>query len=346
MIIGNRSYTFLGKIKGRSNIDLLRDDASGKLFIRKILHVHDSEVYRALLEMHPEGVPEIAFFGYTAEGLSVVEEYIDGRTLQSIIEETGPLPEEKAVRYLVELCGILAPLHGHVPAIVHRDIKPSNIIISTTGKLYLVDFDAATHYSDEKDGDTVLMGTHGYAAPEQYGFSASDPRTDVYAVGRLAQMLFRGELLPAENYTGPCEKVIKRCLSMDPTLRYKSAAELRRAFKHRIPFSPTLDLPGFRSKTLWKMVPAGLFYMFFTFGFIGDLIKQSGLKRVGDIVLFVDVILTIFVIFDYRNWSIILPFSGSPHPIVRAVSRIIFTALIVLLMQIFTGYLMDVTGLI
>ncbi|MBR2559464.1 MAG: serine/threonine protein kinase [Firmicutes bacterium] len=336
---GNDSYEILGCVKGHPDIDLIRSDRTGLLYVRKVRPVYDLEVYSRLMQYPPVGVPRIQSIREVSGGLEIIEEYIQGETLQEIIETYGPLPKQAALDHLNRLCDILAPLHGGRPVIVHRDIKPSNIMLANDGQLYLLDFDAATEYAADKDEDTVLFGTHGYAAPEQYGFGASDPRADVYAIGRLAEMLFTGELTPAENYTGPYASVVKRCLSMDPSVRYKSAAELKRAFRHTIPLSPRLDFPGFRTRKPWKMVIAVIFYAFLTIGFIENIISNTGTRRTGDAIFYIDVLLTVLIIFNYRNWSIILPFSGSPDQRIRIVSRIFFTALIVFALQLLTGFL-------
>ena len=76
-----------------------------------------------------------------------------------------------------------------IPAIIHRDIKPSNIIITAYNRAVLLDFNAAKYYSCQSTEDTVLLGTQGYASPEQYGFGSSSPQTDIYSMGILFREL-------------------------------------------------------------------------------------------------------------------------------------------------------------
>lgn len=90
---------------------------------------------------------------------------------------------------MYELCEILEKLHSANPPIVHRDIKPSNIIITNYDHVILLDFNAAKYFTDPNTSDTILLGTKGYAAPEQYGFGSSTPQTDIYAVGILLKEL-------------------------------------------------------------------------------------------------------------------------------------------------------------
>lgn len=75
--------------------------------------------------------------------LIVIEEYIHGKTLETVMEEHGVLSEENAAFVIRSLCDILHKLHGNLPPIIHRDIKPSNIIFSSDGVVKLIDFNAA-----------------------------------------------------------------------------------------------------------------------------------------------------------------------------------------------------------
>lgn len=78
------------------------------------------------------------------------------------------------------------------PPIVHRDIKPSNIILTEDGRIVLIDLNAARLDDKNRSHDTQLIGTAGFAAPEQYGFAASSPRADLYAAGILTRVLLTG----------------------------------------------------------------------------------------------------------------------------------------------------------
>lgn len=87
---------------------------------------------------------------------------------------------EKAVDYIEQLCAVVRVLHEQKPIIIHRDIKPSNVMLSADGVIKLIDFDASKDFTPDEKRDTELIGTFNYAAPEQYGFASSDPRTDIY----------------------------------------------------------------------------------------------------------------------------------------------------------------------
>ena len=147
-----------------------------------------------LREHHISGIPEIQELVEEDGQLYVIEEYINGVSLKEVLDERGPLPFQVAANYMQQLCLILQPLHTLYPPIVHRDIKPGNIITLPSGKLYLIDFNSAKEAYGVKSRDTVLIGTVGYAAPEQYGFFESQPTADIYAMGVLFNVMLTGQM--------------------------------------------------------------------------------------------------------------------------------------------------------
>ena len=126
------------------------------------------------------------------------------------------------------MCSGLTLLHEH--GILHRDIKPSNIMeppgASSSGLYRLIDFDAARTVKEGHAEDTRLLGTKGYAPPEQYGSAQTDARSDLYALGVTVR-----ELL-GPDYRGPLRPILARCTEQDPDRRYQSAAKLARAVRH------------------------------------------------------------------------------------------------------------------
>jgi serine/threonine protein kinase len=90
-----------------------------------------------------------------------------------------------------QLCECLDSLHKLNPPIIHRDIKPENIIYHNN-KVTLLDFGIARFLDSKKSKDTLILGSVGYAAPEQFGFQQSNPQTDIYALGKLMNYLLNG----------------------------------------------------------------------------------------------------------------------------------------------------------
>ena len=177
---------------------------------------------------HP-GLPR--FFGQykNAQMLCVVREYIDGVSLKEYAREKR-LSVQEIVSILDGVCDILAFLHGQDPPVIHRDIKPENIIIRPDGTPALIDFDICRTYRENAAGDTVCFGTRGYAPPEQYGFSQTDCRADIYAFGVLLRFLLTRSTEENPNVTidGRLKKVIDKCTAFSPEDRYADIGEVRR----------------------------------------------------------------------------------------------------------------------
>jgi serine/threonine protein kinase, bacterial len=114
----------------------------------------------------------------------LVMEYINGRTLQQMLDDTQqPFPEPLVLHWTDQLCDVLGYLHNQNPKIIFRDLKPDNIMITTDNQVKLIDFGIVRFFKPGKKKDTILLGTKGYAAPEQWGAGQTDERSDVYSLG-------------------------------------------------------------------------------------------------------------------------------------------------------------------
>jgi serine/threonine-protein kinase len=191
----------------------------------------------------------------------LVMEYLDGPTLEELVRATGPLPPERVVYLLRQLCGALA--EAHAAGLVHRDLKPGNVIVATLGGqpdvAKLLDFGLVQDLSADADANGrltrtgMVLGTPAYMSPEQAsGESAVDARGDVYSLGAVAFFALTsrppfqgktvGQLLAAHRSETPpsltdlrpdvpedLAAVIARCLAKGPADRIQSAADFDRA---------------------------------------------------------------------------------------------------------------------
>lgn len=147
-------------------------------------------VYAALSGHNCIYLPAVYRF-YAAEGLYFVEEeYIDGISAAELLQGGEHCSKTRTLEITKAVLGAAEELHRK--GFIHRDIKPEHILLTADGRIVLVDLGASTQIRPEKSGDTQLLGTAGYAAPEQFGFSRSDARTDIYAVGILLNELLTG----------------------------------------------------------------------------------------------------------------------------------------------------------
>ncbi len=125
----------------------------------------------------------------------LVMDFVAGITLEQELAKSvaNCLPLELTLSIGIQLCHVLEYLHGRRPAVIFRDLKPTNVMLTPALDLYLIDFGAARQYKPGKSRDTIAFGSPGYAAPEQYGRSQTDPRTDIYSLGVLLHQMLTGQ---------------------------------------------------------------------------------------------------------------------------------------------------------
>lgn len=179
------------------------------------------------------------------EVIYIIEDYIEGETLGSIVEEHGAQPQKLVIDWAMQLCEALEYLHTRKPPIIYRDMKPANVMLKPDGNVKVIDFGIAREYKEHGLADTINLGTRGYAAPEQFGDKGqTDARTDVYCLGATIYHLVSGHN-PAEppyemkpiRYWNPqlsagLEVIIQKCTQFNPEDRYQSCAELLYALHH------------------------------------------------------------------------------------------------------------------
>lgn len=186
------------------------------------------------------GVPRLVECLRSGDELSVVTEFIEGRTLGELVRDMGA-SERLAVGVMPALCDAVFELHALLdPPLIHRDLKPSNVIVRSDGRPFVIDFGIARAWDGEADADTVRFGTRAYAPPEQFGFGQTDARSDVYALGKLALFCATGEEgtgpadeadLRRRGLSAPLSEVIARATAFDPARRFSGARALGRALR-------------------------------------------------------------------------------------------------------------------
>lgn len=107
-------------------------------------------------------------------------------------------------------------------------MKPENIILRGD-QAVLIDFDAARLHKPEHETDTQVLGTTGFAAPEQYGLSQTDQRADIYAAGILINVMLTGEHPSRKLSEGHLGRVVRRCTQVSPEKRYPNVLRLMEA---------------------------------------------------------------------------------------------------------------------
>ncbi len=217
---------------------LIQQKGTNQLYVAKCYDrrlyatVHESTILRSL---NHRGLP--AFFDEFQNDymVCIVREYIEGKPLHQFKYKNN-LQVKDIIGICVQLCDILIYLHERKQPVIHRDIKPQNIIVKPDGTVALIDFDISRMYHADAKNDTQFIGTREYAPPEQYGFSQTDCRTDIYSVGVVLGWLLTGETSTKEVIRKLDDRwladVYKKCTAFSPDDRFASARKLKSALLH------------------------------------------------------------------------------------------------------------------
>ncbi|WP_128896791.1 serine/threonine protein kinase [Longirhabdus pacifica] len=194
-----------------------------------------------LTKLNHQHLPRIVDY-YTDEQqqhIYVVMDYIEGTTLQEVLKQKGVMDWKDTLHYSLQICDVFIYLHHDLAEpIIYRDLKPSNIMITKQNEVKLIDFGIARSYNQEKQDDTIKLGTIGFAAPEQFLDGQSDHRTDLYTLGSLIYFAISGKRYD-QHATTPLHHVAKvpqelssivqKLTKHDAGERYQSAAEVKHA---------------------------------------------------------------------------------------------------------------------
>jgi serine/threonine protein kinase len=209
-----------------------------------ILEQLDKEI-RILGSLSHPHIPQV-YDHFILEGRHfLVRDYVEGETLEEIARgRKEPFTDEEIRGLAVKACDILAFMHGR--GIVLRDLKPNNIVVTAQGDVKIIDCGVARWFRLGKGKDTLVVGTPGYAAPEQYGAGQSDERTDIYALGATLYFLATGSDPGDHPFTfarpsasngavSPLlEAVILKSLEIDPRARFSKVLQIKELLLGRI----------------------------------------------------------------------------------------------------------------
>lgn len=267
----------------KTAMKLVRNEEGNTLLCKRI----DSSllpIYRKLINVEHENI--VTVYGITKDeyGILVVMEYFPSKTLEEKMLENGIFSIRDMKSVILQIAKGVSTIHDL--GIVHRDLSANNILIDKSGRVKITDFGIARMYDKDKNADTRILGTHGYAAPEQFGFIQTDRKADVYAIGVLMNVMLSGKMPNEKLYKGDSKlmDIIQRCTSMKPSDRYE-VEEIVDLLGYKISNISILkrriikSIPGFRSGNKVKMTLAiieylYMTYIYFAFGIAGILKKQ------------------------------------------------------------------------
>ena len=194
---------------------------------------NEMEIMEKMADRKLSGVPK-AYRIFEENGeVYLVREYIEGMSLAQMVLQKGGISEAEICRISRKICQTAEQFQNPDEPMIHRDIKPENIVVTPGGEVVFIDFGTMRSYKKDGSRDTFVVGTRGTAAPEQYGYTQTDQRTDVYAIGQT--MLYMVSESYEMNQLSECavsrrmKKIIEKACSFEPDKRYGDAAQLRRA---------------------------------------------------------------------------------------------------------------------
>lgn len=179
--------------------------------------------YQKLKDIMHQNIPTVFDAVSLDDGQIIFEEFIDGITVAEVLEQ-GKYTYHGAKKVVEGVA--LALLALRELDIVHRDIKPENIMVTRSGTVKLIDFNAARIHKNETPKDTEILGTIGYAPPEQYGISQSDEKSDIYSLGVLLNVMLTGVHPSKKLARGKAGKIVLKCTQIDPNHRFQSIENL------------------------------------------------------------------------------------------------------------------------
>ncbi|MCD8085004.1 MAG: protein kinase [Clostridiales bacterium] len=337
-------YRTVADINAGHSVQLVQHTATNKFFVKKQLSIYHLDVYQSLQAVPVRNIPRIELLVEDGPGnLTVIEEYIHGDTLAELIDQNGALPEELAVDYTLQLCQIVSQLHHRTPPIIHRDIKPSNVIVSPDGVVKLLDMNAAKYETPNRPRDTTLLGTAGFAAPEQYGFAPSGVQSGLFAIGVLLNVLVTGHMPAEVTAGGKLGRIIQKCTELDPANRYASVDEMMHALRYAQAGGPEGEdtslspawrrylPPGFRSGSAPRMLCAAMGYaLLFAVALSMEIEAATPLAlALNQITVLLMGLGVIFFSADYCGVQAHLPLTRSRNPFIRVIGIVVYDILIV-----------------
>ncbi len=362
-----QELTILGSEEKKSTY-LALDEVSGQIVVKKYIQLESADVYERLCALNSKHLQKIFYVARNENTALVIMEYVSGRTIEERQKEISVFSERETIFYIKQLLKGLSEIHKS--GIIHRDINPRNVLISTDGVVKLLDFDIGRQYKQSQGSDTAILGTVGYAAPEQFGFTQSDKRTDIYAVGVLMNVMLTGKLPGEQVYTNRrIGYIIRTCTQLDPEKRYQSAEEIlyeteilrevglqkpkeqgsiehnRQSKRPHIESGEKGDtseksiIPGFRTGMLWKKIIAVAYYIMMGIYSVASIVECSvtplaAILELAAVSMYIW--LTVFLPLNFLDWM-------HKVPIVRKLEKTgrIVLGVILWVFLFYSGYALE-----
>lgn len=210
--------------KDKANVYLAMKSGHIPVVLKELQGEDKTYLYKKIQETQSIFFPTIEAIEYRDGRTYILEEYIEGESLDKILENKISIKD--GITYMVQLVQAIAVLHKLDPPLIHRDVKPENIMVQKNNRLVLLDFDVAREFvMGEKEQDTRMLGTRGYASPEQFGFAQTDVRSDLYSIGIVCNQITERMDIPF-FLQRRLKRVLNKATMFDPAQRFQSADQM------------------------------------------------------------------------------------------------------------------------
>lgn len=209
------------------NSVLVENEFNGVIMVKKVLSDDAVSVYKKAKNLNCRNIAKVYDVEMCDGNFCALCEYVSGITISNLVE-CKTVDNDIFNKIMLSVFNALDCLHAE--NIIHRDIKPQNIVLSNDGVIKIIDLGISRVVKNEKCQDTNILGTVGFAAPEQFGFGQSDSRTDIYSLGVLMNYLLE-KTMPCEKlHNGMYRNIILKCTNQNPDMRYTDISQLRNDF--------------------------------------------------------------------------------------------------------------------
>ena len=300
---------------------LVQHQETKKFFVKKFLDTYNLTFYRQLMEHPISGIPRIYALSEEDGVLTVIEEYVSGDTLATVLEQNGTLDEARAADYCYQLCNILSKLQYFDPAIVCQEIKLSDVVLTPQNRIVLLTSPSMRTLSEP-----------------------SDSQEGVRAVGVFMNMLLTGSTPEQQPASGKLSRIIKTCTRPTRRHKYKTILGVAKAiadlnlYQKKTDFAPksyteSFAPPGFRRGNPFHMLIAILGYVsILCLTFLHQARGYSAtifMIRFQKVFFMLGLLFAVFFCCNYRNIQSYFPLCQSNIRSLRVLMILFYTVLFV-----------------